>query len=64
LSGSKAGLAQAVSLEKPKQVMKETKYYFKGIISKSDWDKSIASFEVAKASKESAYFSVKVLRLL
>jgi hypothetical protein len=29
--------------------MKETKYYFKGIISKSDWDKSIASFEVAKA---------------
>jgi hypothetical protein len=38
--------------------MKETKYYFKGIISKSDWDKSIA-FWSAKASKESAYFSVK-----
>jgi HlyD family secretion protein len=31
----------------------------KGIISKSDWDKAIASFEVAKASKQSAYFSVQ-----
>jgi HlyD family secretion protein len=38
--------------------MKKKQYYFKGIISKSDWDKSIASFEVAKASKESI-FSVK-----
>jgi HlyD family secretion protein len=44
--------------------MKEKNTISKGIISKSDWDKSIASFEVAKASKESAYFSVKVLRLL
>jgi HlyD family secretion protein len=32
------------------------------VISKSDWDKSIASFEVAKP-EESLYFSVKVLLL-
>jgi HlyD family secretion protein len=31
----------------------------KGIISKSDWDKVVASFEVAKASKQSAYFNVQ-----
>jgi HlyD family secretion protein len=31
----------------------------KGIISKSDWDKSIASFEVAKATRQSAYYSVQ-----
>jgi HlyD family secretion protein len=31
----------------------------KGIISKADWDKSIAAFEVAKSTKESAYYNVK-----
>ena len=31
----------------------------KGIISKSDWDKAIATFEGAKASKESAYYNVQ-----
>jgi len=31
----------------------------KGIISKSDWDKAIASFEVAKATKQSAFFNVQ-----
>ena len=31
----------------------------KGIISKSEWDKAISSFEVAKASKESAYYNVQ-----
>jgi HlyD family secretion protein len=38
--------------------MKETKYYFKGIISKSDWDKSIA-LKLRKRVKSLAYFSVK-----
>ena len=31
----------------------------KGIISRSDWDKAIASFEVSKASKQTAYFNVQ-----
>jgi len=31
----------------------------KGIISRSDWDKAIAIFEGAKASKESAYYNVQ-----
>jgi HlyD family secretion protein len=31
----------------------------KGIISKADWDKSISSFEVSKATKQSAYFNVQ-----
>jgi HlyD family secretion protein len=32
----------------------------KGIISKSSWDKAVAaSFEVAKANKQSAYFNVQ-----
>jgi HlyD family secretion protein len=65
LSGSKAGLAQAeAQFREAKASYERNKILFQKIISKSDWDKSIASFEVAKASKESAYFSVKVLRLL
>jgi len=31
----------------------------KGIISKSEWDKAIASFEVAKANKQTAYYNVQ-----
>ena len=61
LSGSKAGLSQAeAQFREAKASYERNKTLFqKGIISKSDWDKSIASFEVAKATKESAYFSVK-----
>jgi HlyD family secretion protein len=61
LSGSKAGLTQAeAQFREAKSSYERNKVLFqKGIISKSDWDKSIASFEVAKATKESAYFSVK-----
>jgi HlyD family secretion protein len=56
LSGSKAGLAQAeAQFREAKASYERNKILQKGIISKSDWDKSIASFEVAKASKESAY---------
>jgi HlyD family secretion protein len=61
LSGSKAGLTQAeAQFREAKAGYERNKILFqKGIISKSDWDKSIASYEVAKATKESAYFSVK-----
>lgn len=61
LSGTKAGLSQAeASFKEAKANYDRNKTLFdKGIISKSDWDKSVASFEVAKANKQSAYFNVQ-----
>lgn len=61
LSGSKAGLSQAdATFKEAKASYERSKtLYDKGIISKSDWDKAIAAFENAKASKESAYYSVQ-----
>lgn len=61
LSGTKAGLSQAdASFKEAKSNYDRNKILFeKGIISKSDWDKAIASFEVAKASKQSAYYNVQ-----
>ncbi|QBN18824.1 efflux RND transporter periplasmic adaptor subunit [Flavobacterium nackdongense] len=61
LSGTKAGLSQAdASFKEAKANYDRNKTLFeKGIISKSDWDKAIASFEVAKANKQSAYFNVQ-----
>lgn len=61
LSGSKAGLSQSdASYNEAKANYARNKTLFeKGIISKSDWDKSIASFEVAKANKQSAYYNVQ-----
>lgn len=61
LSGTKAGLSQAdASFKEAKSNYERSKTLFdKGIISRSDWDKAIASFEVAKASKESAYYNVQ-----
>lgn len=61
LSGTKSGLTQAdASFKEAKANYDRNKTLFdKGIISKSDWDKSVASFEVAKATKQSAYFNVQ-----
>ena len=61
LSGTKAGLSQAdASFKEAKSNYERSKtLYDKGIISKSEWDKAISSFEVAKASKESAYYNVQ-----
>lgn len=61
LSGSKAGLNQSeASFKEAKASYERNKTLFdKGIISKSDWDKAIASFEVAKANKQTAYFNVQ-----
>jgi len=61
LSGTKSGLTQAdASYKEAKANYDRNKTLFeKGIISKSDWDKSVASFEVAKANKQSAYFNVQ-----
>lgn len=61
LSGTKAGLSQAdASFKEAKASYDRSKTLFdKGIISKSEWDKAVASFEVAKANKESAYYNVQ-----
>jgi HlyD family secretion protein len=61
LSGTKSGLTQAdASFKEAKANYDRNKTLFdKGIISKSDWDKTVASFEVAKANKQSAYFNVQ-----
>jgi HlyD family secretion protein len=61
LSGTKAGLSQAdASFKEAKSNYERNRtLYDKGIISKSDWDKAIASFEVAKAAKASAYYNVQ-----
>lgn len=61
LSGTRAGLSQAdANFKEAKANYERNKTLFdKGIISKSDWDKSISSFEVAKANKQSAYFNVQ-----
>ena len=61
LSGTKAGLSQAdASFKEAKSSYDRNKTLFdKGIISRSDWDKAIASFAVAKATKQSAYYNVQ-----
>ena len=61
LAGTKAGLGQAdATFNEAKTSYERNKILFqKGIISKSDWDKSVATFEGAKAAWQSAYFSVK-----
>ena len=61
LSQTKAGLSQAdAQFSEARANYDRSKTLFdKGIISRMDWDKSIASFAVAKAAKESAYFNVQ-----
>ena len=61
LSGTKANLSQAdASFKESKASYDRSKTLFdKGIISRADWDKSIGSYEVAKAAKQNAYFNVQ-----
>ena len=60
-SGTKSGLNQADASFKEAEAsyMRNKTLYEKGIISKSDWDKAIASFEMAKANKQTAYYNVQ-----
>ncbi|MEN9336071.1 MAG: Macrolide export protein MacA [Bacteroidota bacterium] len=60
-AGTKAGLTQAdASFKEAQANFERNKTLFeKGIISKADWDKAIANFEVAKANKQTAYYNVK-----
>jgi len=61
LSASKSGLSQAdASFKEAKSNYERSKtLYEKGIISRSDWDKAIASYEVAQANKQSSYYNVQ-----
>ncbi|WP_394773813.1 efflux RND transporter periplasmic adaptor subunit [Flavobacterium sp.] len=61
LSGTKASLTQSeANFKEAKASYERNKtLYDKGVISKSDWDKSIATFEVAKATKQSSYYNVQ-----
>ncbi|WP_299223919.1 efflux RND transporter periplasmic adaptor subunit [uncultured Psychroserpens sp.] len=57
----RAGLEQAeASLREAKANYDRSKLLFeKGVISKADWDRAIASFETAAAAKNSAYYNVQ-----
>ena len=61
LSNTKAGLNQAeASLKEAQANYNRNKSLFeKGIISKSEWDKSVAVYEGAQAAKQAAYFGVQ-----
>lgn len=61
LAAAKSGLTQAeAQFKEAKANYDRNKTLFeKGIISKSDWDKTVASFEVTKATKQSTYFNVQ-----
>ena len=57
----RAGLEQAeASLKQAKADYDRNKVLFdKGVISKADWDRAVATYETAEASKSSAYYSVQ-----
>ena len=57
----RAGLEQAeANLKQAKADYERNKSLFdKGVISKADWDRSIAAYETAVASKNSAYYNVQ-----
>lgn len=61
LSGTKAGLSQAdASFKEAQSNYERSRTLFdKGVISRSDWDRATASFEVAKATKQNAYYQVQ-----
>ena len=61
LSNTKSGLSQAeAQFKESKANYDRNKTLFeKGIISKADWDRAIAAYETAIATKEAAYFSVQ-----
>ena len=57
----RASLQQSsATLKEAEESYKRNKVLFdKGVISKSDWDKAVSTYEVAKASRESARFNVQ-----
>lgn len=61
LQNARAQLAQAeASLKNSKLNYERNKSLFdRGVISKSEWDRLVADYEVAQATKQSAYFNVQ-----
>jgi HlyD family secretion protein len=61
VSNTKAGLNQAeAQLKEAKANFDRNKKLFdKGVISKSEWDRILSAYEVAVASKQSAYYNVQ-----
>ncbi|MEL1245716.1 efflux RND transporter periplasmic adaptor subunit [Flavobacterium sp. DGU11] len=61
LSTARAGLNQTeAQLKEAKANYDRNKRLFdKGVISKAEWDKVVSAYEVAQASKQSAYFNVQ-----
>lgn len=61
MSTSKAGLNQAeAQLKEAKANYNRNKTLFdRGVISKSEWDKIVSAYEVAQATKQSAYYQVQ-----
>ena len=61
LSNTKAGLSQADATFKEAKANydRSKKLFEKGIISKSEWDRAIATYEGAQASKQAAYYNVQ-----
>ena len=61
LQNVKAGLEQAeATLREASASYERNKNLFeKGVISKADWDRSVAAYETAQASRNSAYYSVQ-----
>jgi HlyD family secretion protein len=61
LSTTRAGLSQAdAQLKEAKANYDRNKTLFdKGVISKSEWDRIVSAYEVARAGKQSAYYNVQ-----
>ncbi|EKT4547415.1 efflux RND transporter periplasmic adaptor subunit [Flavobacterium psychrophilum] len=61
LSNTKAGLSQTDAQFKEAKASYERskKLYDKGIISRAEWDKSVATYESAQAAKQAAYYNVQ-----
>ncbi len=61
LQNSRAQLAQATASLKNAELNynRNKTLYERGVISKSEWDRIVADFEMAQANKESAYYSVQ-----
>lgn len=61
LQNVKAQLAQAeANLKNAKLVYDRNKVLFeKGVISKSEWERSVADYEIAEANKQATYYSVQ-----
>lgn len=61
LQNVRAGFAQARAnfVEAKSNYVRYSALFAKGIVSKSEWDNVVATYKVAKANKEAAYYSIQ-----